>query len=513
MKKLMVIWVFSILAGSLTGQIESIEPWRTIGYKAKLNGDYTLAVEYYRKILEVEPGDYDARLAVGKLLILTEEYQEAISIFESIYFEDETDVEAMNGLGKCYGLLGMDSLSVAWYEQALGYLPENAMQHLYLAEAYGNAGRETDAILSYEKVLEIDDTYAEAWAGIGKMYYWSDKPATSMKYYKRALELDPGNDDLLEEISQVKTEMRWGLTLKISPVREEEESYTINAIVSRLKLEKRISDHISLDANVLVDYSHRDYTGEMSDTNRWYNSSWIQASYLQRHHTISAYAGYSNTDDKFSSYGAIWKMKYDPGKFIVKNHLQAGYDYYYYWNRVGATSVSDECSAGYSFVELSLRGAFGLVDPVYTIDYSNGASGEIRKNPYKTYAVSLNFKVLKRPDLKIGLNHSFLDYKYKSPLYYSPSGRSLTGASATVYHPMGNFYVYGSFAYNLGHEYNYEETEANEFDKVKMNVDNWSAQLELGYKCRLIEFSIGASNFYNPYYQNITVFASCKVLF
>jgi hypothetical protein len=209
----------------------------------------------------------------------------------------------------------------------------------------------------------------------------------------------------------------------------------------------------------------------------------------------------------------IWKMNYAPGNFTVKNSLQAGYDYYYYWNRVGATSFTDEASAAYRFIELRARYSNGLVDEVYTYGYPSSDSGKVRANPYQSYGVSLNFKVLKRPDIRLGLNHSFLDYTYKSPLYYSPSGRQLTGASASVYYGIGNFYLYGSFSYNLGHEYNYEEGNGNGYHKVKMNVDNWSSALEIGYEHDPFSFSLGGSNFYNPYYQNITGFAAVKVLF
>jgi hypothetical protein len=46
-----------------------------------------------------------------------------------------------------------------------------------------------------------------------------------------------------------------------------------------------------------------------------------------------------------------------------------------------------------------------------------------------------------------------------------------------------------------------------------MDSNNWSANLELGYDFYPVSFSVGASNFNNPYYRNLTAFMALKILF
>jgi hypothetical protein len=142
--------------------------------------------------------------------------------------------------------------------------------------------------------------------------------------------------------------------------------------------------------------------------------------------------------------------------------------------------------------------------------YKDSPGGELeeKQNPYQSHGLSLSFRIIKRPEIKIGLNYSFLDYEYKSPLYYSPFNRNLTGASASIYYQVSKFYLFGNFAYNLGTEY----SSGNKKDE-KINVDNWSTGIELGYDFYPFSFSIGGSNFYNPYYQNLTGFFALKILF
>jgi hypothetical protein len=95
----------------------------------------------------------------------------------------------------------------------------------------------------------------------------------------------------------------------------------------------------------------------------------------------------------------------------------------------------------------------------------------------------------------------------------------LTGPSASIYKSFKNLYFYGKYVYNFGLEkFYYLETvssgngQGNSNNQVeisgKIDADNWSASLEVGYNWDIISLSAGASRFYNPYYQNFIGFIS-----
>jgi hypothetical protein len=154
-----------------------------------------------------------------------------------------------------------------------------------------------------------------------------------------------------------------------------------------------------------------------------------------------------------------------------------------------------------------------VADSVRVVDAYSGVYGN-HENPYTSYGASLAYKVLSRPVIKASLNYSFLDYTYRSPLYYTPFERNLAGGSASVYYDVKHFYFYGSFSYNFGTEIYYEQRgNSDNFDKVKLDVDNWSAGIEMGYQRDPFSVSVGGSNFYNPFYRTITAFLAFKVLF
>jgi len=509
MRRFILEIVFVLMVLSSFGQTGEIENWRNLGYLAKTNKDFISAIDYYQKILTADSTDYDAKLALARLYIITKKYKTAILLFSQIFKNDSTDVEAMNGIGECYGLLGSDKKSIYYYEKACSFLPDDIQQHFYLAKAYTNGGDLSRAIEVYRAIIRIDDTYSESWAGIGKMYFWMGKPKSAIVFFERALELDPENEEIKKEFQNVQSELDYALSVNFGPVREVEENYEINAMISKVKFEKRIDDHFHIEANFLLDYSNRDFTDDTGDTSRWYNTLWVKGSWISEHHKISAFGGYSSTDNKISTYGLNWNFNYNAGRFIIKNSINAAYDYFYYWNKVGGKSVTDEAQVSFGILGLNARYTYGMIDPVIVYDnVDDDDNTGIRQNPYQAYSLSLTCKILKRPDIRIGLNHSYLNYEYKSPKYYSPFGRTLTGASTSIYYSFLKFYVYGSFSYNLGTEYNSAEVK-----DVKMDVDNWSSNIEFGYNYYPFSFSIGGSNFYNPYYQNLTGFIAVKILF
>jgi len=519
MKKITTILILILFVVSSYGQNNDPEYWRAKGYQAKVAGDYQTAVDNYLKIFTVDSTDYDARLALARLYTIQGKYKTSILFFNKIYQNDSTDVEALNGLGNCYILLDKTKTSVYYYERALFFLPGYVQQYFYLAKAYSYSGKLDEAIEVYREINKIDDTYSETWAGIGKMYYWKGKPKTAISYYERALELDPTNEKMIKEKQLVENELKFGLSLKVGPVQEVEENYEINALISRVKLEKRINDNFHVEANFLLDYSNRVFTDNIADTTRWFNTTWVKGNWITEHHKVSAYVGYSTSDNLFSTYGLNWKLNYSFGKFKLKNSITAGYDYFYYWNRVGGKSLSDILSLSFGKLSFTTSYTIGNVDSVLVSDLISDTYG-ISDNPYNAYAFSLAYKILKRPAIKIGINHSYLNFTYKSPLYYSPFDRKLTGASASVYYDYKKFYIYGSFSYNLGTEIYYDEDSNgsgngsgnNNTRTITMNVNNWSTNIETGYNLNPVTFSIGASNFYNPFYRNITGFFAIKVL-
>jgi tetratricopeptide (TPR) repeat protein len=501
-----------LLACTLAGRDARIEQWRALGFQAKTEHNLPEAIVHYGSIVKADSTDYDARLALARLYLQTEQPRSALPLFATIYTNDSTDVEALNGMGACYNLLDDAKRSVGCYEKALHFLPRDIPLLFALAKAYANQGTITRARETYQRLLRIDDTYAEAWAGIARMYSWSDKPRTALVHFQKALELDPTSEAIRNEYQSIQNALRYGISIASGPTTENEENYRILALVSKVKVDKRINDLLGVEANVLLDFSSRDPLLSIGDTARWYEAVSIKARFFSEHHGMSLYGGYSTTDARLSAYGVNWKFHATAGRVWLKNSLTAEYDYFYYWNRVGAHSIADEIQFGYRILSLSARYGLGIVDPAAVIDKVTKLSAGNRRNPYRSFCGSLSAKIFSNPRVTLGMSSSLLDYTYKSTRYYAPAARTLVGPTAAINAVIGKFYLYGSYAYNFGAEYYYQLNENGQPLKTALNVNNWSANTEAGYSHNRFSFSLGGSTFYNPYYRNLAGLASIKIL-
>lgn len=496
-------------------QEDKKEDYRKMGYEAKKNGNLSKAIEHYFSVFEIDSTDYDARLALGRLYRKQGDCDSSMYFFRMIYKNDSTDVEAMNGFVKCFVNRGKNDSAIFYARKITRMMPEHVPGYLQLAKVLSYAGKLDKAISVYRQANAIDSTWSQVWAGIGKMYYWKARPHTAKKYYLKALELDPQNEEIKEEYHNIQNGLKYTVKSKFQYLQEKEESYQIDALIQRYTAKKRFSDNFQLTVNVLLDYSSRDFISN-EDTTRWFDNTWLKATWITEAHRFSLYAGTSISDERMSTYGASWRFQTSLGKIKLDNTLDAGYSYFYYWNQVGRHAVSNKMNLEYKDFSIDLNASGGIVDekPVQKY-YSDPLKTE--QNPYLNYSVKLAWQLFDKPKVNLSLNHSYYDYEYISREYYTPNDRLLTGPSASIYHKFNGFYVYGMYAQNFGTEkYYYLGTTANGNEVERsgsIDADNWSASFEAGYEWDKWSASAGASRFYNPYYQNFVGFVALSARF
>ena len=491
----------------LAGQETSTEELRAKGYQAKMEGDYNLAIQHYEAILEITPEDYDATLATARLYALIDDYDQALDYYQRLLNNDPTDWEALHGMGNCYLLQGDLDLAVEFHQRAVEALPNYVPGYLALAKAFSWQGKLDKAIEVYKSANVYDSTYSEVWAGIGKMYYWQGKPFTARKFYRRALELDSANTAIRAEYQQIQDGTKLGFSSQFRFFQEKEQSYEINAIIQQYSLSKRISDHWYIQVNSLFDYSDRDFSESTGDTTRWFINSWAKAIWMGEHHRLGFYLGYSASDQRWSTYGLDWRMKYKWGSFSLENTITAGYEYFFYWNAVGRNRVGESLRLNWKKWEAVAGVSYGQVDEKLIRQY-NDQEFEPGTNPFLIYRFALNYQILANPIVKIGGQYSVMDFGFQSPSYYSPYDRQLYGAAISVQKKWKHWYFYSSFNYNPGTEtYYYLAEEPNlGYESGKIAVNNWSAGTEIGYTQSSFALSAGGSRFKNPFYENWIAF-------
>lgn len=484
--------------GSAKGGMEdttSAEYWRRKGFEARVNGDMEQSLQNYLHVLTLDPSDWDANLAVARLYFAKEDYKASAIHYQVVYENDSTNTEALWGIGRSDYRMGNFKEAVIWYRKALVFLPGHLPLLEDLSHALVNSNQSQEALKVYQEMLSEDSSIALAWVGIGKISQLTGKPATALKYYKKALALDPGNKEIADQQKQVQSEMAFTAGYQFLYINEQEPidigidtaAYNINALLQRITISKRVSDRLFLTFSHLLDRSTREYYQQETEK-RWYDNTSLRAMLVAGNHRVNLQAGVSFEEKKWTSYGLSWDYGKKLGKLRINNTLSAGYDYYYYWNQVGHDYVSDllRFSLGNLMLEASYR--YVNVRELFLIELDT-----LGRNPGHQYALAGKYTFFKNPKVTLGIYHQYRDYKYRSTRYWSPQERTLNGATATVYWDSKK----GLYAYvsgNIGQD-SYE-------------ISHWEASGEVGYTHKKMSFSLGASRFYNPWYENFIAYMS-----
>jgi tetratricopeptide (TPR) repeat protein len=124
------------------------------------------AIEVYKTIIELDPGEYDAYIGISNSYKGEEDYENAISWVKKGIEVDPTDAWGHNVLGWTYLEAGELDKAIAPLEKAAGMDPFYKFPHYNLARVYVLKEDYEKAEYHYGQVLEIDKDYWNARYGI-----------------------------------------------------------------------------------------------------------------------------------------------------------------------------------------------------------------------------------------------------------------------------------------------------------------------------------------------------------
>ncbi len=508
--KILITFLFSCNLFSLYGQettdTTSVRYLINKGQEAYYNGNLEISNQYYQKVLLLDTNNYDAKFSLANNYYRLKQYDKSLEIYQGLLIQTPENTDILNGMARCYTKQESYQKAAVCLKQSLSIHDQDANVFADLAFIYIVNDQLDSATIAYGKMLGIDSTLAEAWAGIGKMYYWQDKPASAIKYYKKALLLDPGNPDYKTKYENVKSELAASVNATLMYITEEEPSsiedtpaYKISALVQKYGFTKRLTDHFSLTVSTLWDYSQRDNL-YLTDVHRWFDNTMINPVFILKSHRISVYAGASINDARITSFGGTWSFAYAFKKFKIRNYLTTSYDYFYYWNKVGHNFAENTLVLSYRGISLGGMYRYSIIRDNSVFMNESRDTIEKRNNTNTRYKIELKYEMkefLNNPNITFGINLYNMDYKYVSPLYYSPSNRTILGAMISEYYSYKGFYNYFEFMYG----------------RDNYNTNQYNGTLELGYDWKKTSFSLGGSYFYNKYYQSMNIRFSVKQSF
>jgi tetratricopeptide (TPR) repeat protein len=134
---------------------ESPEPHMGLGL-VHLGKDQPLyASRHFREALRLDPGSLDANQNLGIALVRAGETEEAALHFRRAVEIDPTNLDALHNLGYAMRVLDQPERGIELLEIVVERDPKRAISLYELGVAYAAAGRNDDAIATFEKLLEV----------------------------------------------------------------------------------------------------------------------------------------------------------------------------------------------------------------------------------------------------------------------------------------------------------------------------------------------------------------------
>jgi len=173
---------------------ERADIYNNLGMVYLRKGDYSKAVNTYRKALSVDKGYIPAYYNLGITLYYARNYDDAIKIFSDVLKIKGLDVSLLAHANNEKGCAQnrKDDIEAAKksFEAALVLNDKFIMPYVNLGNIYCNKGEFDTAKAQYNKAIELDDKCAAAYNGLGVIAIEDGDFKKAEELFDKALVLD-----------------------------------------------------------------------------------------------------------------------------------------------------------------------------------------------------------------------------------------------------------------------------------------------------------------------------------
>lgn len=124
--------------------------------------NYELALEHFRKVVDLRPASATALINLGAVLNRSKQFQQAVDVLQNAIAKDRKSSEAYYNLGYSYRYLGQHDMSISAYKEAIRLKPHLPETYVKLADVYMEAGSFSQAIEHYRRALAIKPDFEVA---------------------------------------------------------------------------------------------------------------------------------------------------------------------------------------------------------------------------------------------------------------------------------------------------------------------------------------------------------------
>lgn len=195
--------ILSILCFYFISYGQSVESLMGQGNMLLQNGAYDQAVSQFRKVLERDPGNFEARFNLAFAYLNWGRNSNAVTEFQKALQVNQRCGECWGNLAIAYENLGQSDKALNALYNSVNTNPGNIEARMNLATMYANADRLNDAISQYKQIIQIDGRNLDAHINVAKCYISKNNSEEAKHYLKAAMSLNPEEAEPYWELGNI----------------------------------------------------------------------------------------------------------------------------------------------------------------------------------------------------------------------------------------------------------------------------------------------------------------------
>jgi tetratricopeptide (TPR) repeat protein len=172
-------------------------------------GKFDKAFREFLTVTDIDRQNTFAFLWVGILHLRKGEMNQAFERFNKIIQIDSNSADGYYFLGTIYNFRRNPVMAIEYLKKARNADSGEADTHFRLAKAFHNADMIANALLEYNRTLEIKPSYTKALNEIGWIYYNTGKKEAAIKQWRKTLKINSKDRDAILNLAKVYNDSAW----------------------------------------------------------------------------------------------------------------------------------------------------------------------------------------------------------------------------------------------------------------------------------------------------------------
>ncbi len=191
----------SVLSELIGGRIQQALDQAAFSIQMK---NWSMAIMFLKQVLSVDPTLLDANFQLAGIYLEpdVDSVNMAMQIYETILNTDESNADALAGLGSVYLAQNDAETAKTYFESAVDIDPENADAYLGLASAYQALGELDQAVSSFEEALAQNPDNLSIKFPLSLLYFQLGEYSQAIPYMEEILALNSNMVGLRQRIVQ-----------------------------------------------------------------------------------------------------------------------------------------------------------------------------------------------------------------------------------------------------------------------------------------------------------------------